>query len=395
MSETLLVLAASLYQIPAIETAKRMGYRVITADNCPGNPGHTLADAAFGIDTTDTERILALARRESVCGVIAPATDVAVVTAAHVSEHLRLPGPPVAAACVLTQKYGFREFLGQYGFCCPSAFPIDDDQVPGEQLFDGRTWIIKPNRSSGAKGVFIVSTHEEFLAHVLESRTFSLDRTAVLEEFVDGTQHTCEGVLEGGRVALALITDRDAAPSPYTATMAHRVPSRLAETARAEAVRIVENAFRRLGVADGPFDCDFVAAREGIVLLEMTPRIGGNSLSTLFKAALEFDLTAYAVSYACGDPHPVPERVRPIPMSIEILGVDRSGRLAWNESEARALRRESWVKSLILDLPQGTPVMPFVNGRHRVGEALIAGSDRAELDRYLAEFRARLALEAA
>jgi hypothetical protein len=38
MTKTLLVLAASMYQIPAIETAKRLGYRVITTDNVPDNP---------------------------------------------------------------------------------------------------------------------------------------------------------------------------------------------------------------------------------------------------------------------------------------------------------------------------------------------------------------------
>jgi hypothetical protein len=69
--------------------------------------------------------------------------------------------------------------------------------------------------------------------------------------------------------------------------------------------------------------------------------------------------------------------------------------LTWNEFEMDALRREAWVESLILDLPQGSPVKPFINGRHRVGEALIAGSDRNELDSRTQELRRRLALAAA
>jgi hypothetical protein len=60
-----------------------------------------------------------------------------------------------------------------------------------------------------------------------------------------------------------------------------------------------------------------------------------------------------------------------------------------------ALRREAWVESLILDLPQGSPVKSFINGRRRVGEALIAGSDRNELDIRAEELRRRLALVAA
>ena len=86
MSKTLLVLAASTYQVPAIETAKRLGYRVITTDNIPSNPGHSIADASFGEDTTNLDGILALAKSENISGVIAPGTDVAVMTAAYLSE---------------------------------------------------------------------------------------------------------------------------------------------------------------------------------------------------------------------------------------------------------------------------------------------------------------------
>jgi biotin carboxylase len=394
MNKTLLVLAASLNQVPAIETAKRMGYRTITTDNNPENPGHALADSSFGVDTTDVDNILALARREHVSGVIAPATDVAVVTAAHVSEQLHLLGPPVAAACILTQKYQFREFLRRSCFACPRALLLNEGQVPDEELFDGRAWLIKPNRSSGSKGVFILSTYEEFLANVAKSRAFSLDRTAVLEEFVNGTQHTCEGVLQGGRIALALVTDRDTAPTPYAATAGHRVPTRLPATLQGAALRLIEDGFGRLGIASGPFDCDFVAGSEGIVLIEMTPRLGGSSLSSLFKASLDFDLVAYAVAHACADSCFIPEPREPRPTSTAILGVEKGGRLAWNAAEADALRQEEWVDTLILDFPQGAPVKRFISGRQRVGEALIVGTDRQDLDSRIAEFQRRLALTA-
>jgi len=394
LNKTLLVLAAAIYQIPAIETAKRLGYRVITTDNAPANPGHALAHASFRVDTTDVTGVLALAQRQHISGVIAPATDVAVTTAAHVAEQLHLPGPPPAAACVLTQKYQFREFLRQAGFGCPRALLVNDNQVPDGVRFDGRPWLVKPNRSSGSKGVFVVSTRDEFAAHVAESRAFSLDRTAVLEEFIDGTQHTCNGVLQSGRIALALLTDRDTAPKPYTTTTGHRVPTRLPEAAQRAALRMIEDVFACLSVTSGPFDCDFVASDGRIVLIEMAPRLGGNSLSKLFKAALNFDLVAYAVAHACAAPYALPESRQPKPMSITILGVEGAGRLAWNEVEANALRREAWVDSLILDVPQGTPVEPFIDGRHRVGEALIAGIDRSDLDSRVGELKRRLALTA-
>ena len=394
MTKTLLVLAASMYQIPAIETAKRLGYRVITTDNVPDNPGHALADASFGVDTTDPDGVLALAVRENISGVIAPGTDVAVMTAAHLAERLGLAGPSPAVARVLTHKQLFREFLAGAALPCPRVFPLTDDKMSARGLFDKCSWLVKPNRSSGSKGIFIVRSEAELQSRLPESRVFSTDRTAMLEEFVHGTQHTCDGVLQDGKVALALLTDRDTALPPYTVTTGHRVPSRLPEPIQAKALSVIEDVLGRLRVSSGPFDCDFIVDGERIVLIEITPRLGGNSLSRLFQAALDFDFVAYAVSHACGDAFPLPERRRPKPAAIAILGVDRPGNLSWNLPEAETLKRESWVQTLLIDLPEGAKTERFINGRHRVGEALITGRDRDEVDARLIEFKRRLALAA-
>ncbi|CAN5923645.1 hypothetical protein BH11MYX4_BH11MYX4_04620 [soil metagenome] len=109
MSEgSLLVLGASRYQLEVIQKAKDLGYRVVTTDNVPGNPGHTVADQSFVVDTTDLDQVLEIARREQVIGVVAPCTDVAVPTAAHVSDALGLCGIPFQSARSLTSKLLFR-----------------------------------------------------------------------------------------------------------------------------------------------------------------------------------------------------------------------------------------------------------------------------------------------
>jgi len=392
VSKTLLVLAASLYQVAAIETARRMGYRVVTTDNVSSNPGHALADKSYNIDTTDLDAVLELAARENISGIISPGTDVAVVTASVVAKLLQLPGPPPEAAHILTDKFAFRQFLSNGGLPCPRVHEIDGDRSIPDGLFDGSAWLVKPCRASGSKGIFIVRNYQDFIGRVVESRAFSMDGKAVLEEFIDGSQHTCEGLLENGKAVLALITDRDTVPPPHTTTLGHRVPSTLAAPLQSRALAAIEDVFRRLGVRSGPFDCDFVASDGRIVLIELTPRLGGNSLPKLFTAALDFDLLAYAVAYACGDSIPLPAQHRPRPTAVALLGAEKTGRLAWSQTEAEALRREDWVQTLLMDHKQGTAVHPFINGRHRVGEVLVHGADRGELDERLTELRRRLAL---
>lgn len=395
MSKTLLVLAASTYQISAIKTAKRLGYRVITADNVPSNPGHAFADASFNIDTTDADAVVAMAEQQAIDGVLAPGTDVAVVTAAIVAERLRLPGPSAAAARVLTDKQAFRKFLSDSGKACPLVMSSVESSAFAPLALTGRRWLLKPNRSSGSKGVFIVRSSDEIAARLAETRSFSVDAQVILEEFIEGSQHTCEGVLRHGEIALALITDRDTASDPHTATTGHRVPSRLTEAQQDIAHREILAVFAALQVSDGPFDCDFVMDAGRAVLIEATPRLGGNSLSQLFETSLGVDLVAYAVSHACGDHTALPPMRAPSPAAVVILGVEHTGRLNWDISQLDRLKHEPWVRVLTVDFPRGSLVQAFVNGRQRVGEALVTGANRAELDDHLIELKRRLDLRAA
>src|SRR5262249_23644063 len=154
--------------------------------------------------TTDQRAVLALAERERIDGVIAPGTDVAVETAAFVAERLGLPGVRAQAARALTRKRAVRELLKRARPPCPRLPAAGERDA---RSFAGSRWLVKPNGSSGSKGVFIVASRAELEARIGESRRFSIDGDALVEELIEGTQHTCEAVLQDGRIALALVTD--------------------------------------------------------------------------------------------------------------------------------------------------------------------------------------------
>jgi biotin carboxylase len=395
MSKTLLILAASTYQMDAIRTAKRLGYRVVTTDNRPDNPGHSLADRAYGADTTDIDAVIKIGRYEKVSGVISPCTDVAVTTAALVARELGLVGVPPNAAGILTDKTAFRRFLHEQGIPAPEFHVVSSDakQMP-KVSWQKSSWIIKPDFSSGSKGIFVVGNDMELAERLPQSREFSPTGTVLLERFIEGHQATCEGVLVGGRVRLSIILDRQTAAAPYVVTTGHHIPSKLGAEALALLKERLECVWSSLGVVDGPFDCDFVWSEGEVFLLEMTPRLGGNSISQLLRVATGFDLVEYAVHHACGVQSQLPNELSIQPTAVILLGTTRSGCLCYDERELEALSSESWVSSVALEVAHGTKVAPFINGRHRVGEAYVTANSRNYLDSRVEEFKRRLALDA-
>lgn len=394
MTRSLLVLAASTYQLPVIQKARALALRVITADNRPSNPGHAVADASFDIDIRDREAILRLARTEGVIGVVSPCSDIGTLTAAYVTSSLGLPGPPYESCRTLTNKALFREYITNEGLSCPPFVLVTANSEAAPMLAGDGPWILKPADSSGSKGIRIVASAEELDGALPECLEHSASKQAVLEEYLDGHQATVEGVLEGGRIRFMVVIDRLVAPLPYVATAGHIIPSALDEPTTSRLKDQLELVWSRLKITDTVFDCDFVVHGGEIFLLEMSPRLGGNSIESLVKYSCGLDLGDRALRLACGfETSPLPE-VKEKPACNLILGVTGAGALEYDEEGFRSLKAEPWVIDLTLDYVRGASVLPFINGQRRVGRALLQGTTREELLRRRTELQETLDLRA-
>jgi biotin carboxylase len=391
--KTLLVLAASGYQIEAITTARRLGFGVITTDNRPDNPGHKLADRAYSVDTRDVAGVLEIARRERVDGLLAPCTDVAMPTLAVVAAKMGLPGPPVEATRIVCDKSAFRAYQHRQGLPHPRHFlHTAGDDLPS---VGACRWIVKPCQSSGSKGIRVVESERELAAALPEALKVSLSATALVEEFLPGHQGTCEGWLSGGQIVWHCLLDRQTVPLPHVATCGHRLPTILTRRDQDRVVKAIAEVWTGLGVTDGPFDCDFVVNDESVFILELSPRLGGNAISQLVNLAFGFNLVERTVRWACReDAGPLPPAL-PRPAAVMIFGADRPGRLRYNEAAAAELAANSWVNALSIDFPPGSPVELFTDGRRRVGQALLTAESRVELDDRVMEITRRLAVSAA
>lgn len=388
--KTLVILAASIYQVPFIRRAKQLGYRVATCDNRPENPGHALADVHANIDTTDAPAVTAFAKWVGAHGILAAATDVALPSVAYAARALGLSGPSEEAVAILCDKPAFRVHQQKTGLPHPE-FIVLSPNTDAPPL--GGPWLVKPDRSSGSKGVALAMDEQELKMRVDEARAHALGGDVVLERFIEGQQGTLEGVAEKGRIVASLVTDRLTAPAPFVATQGHRTPSSL-QPKQISALRDQVQKVTQYFELDGPFDCDFVATQSDCYILEVSPRAGGNAIAQLVEAATGFDWRGYVVSKACGDARAIEREWSVRPTGLVILGVNREGRLTYNSEQVGALRAEPWMLDFALDTVHGALVKPFTDGRHRIGQAIFTASSRAELDARAEDVATRLQVRA-
>lgn len=189
-----LMLGGSHFQVPSIITAKQMGCYVITCDYLPNNPGHKFADEYYNVSTTEKEKVLDLAKKLNIDGIVCYASDPSAPTAAYVAEKLGLPGNPYRSVEILANKDLYREFLSNNGFRVPRAKGFSS-LSEAEKDFDNFTApvMVKPVDSCGSKGVSKVF-HKAELANAIEAAlSYSRCHRFILEEYVEKSGYQVAG----------------------------------------------------------------------------------------------------------------------------------------------------------------------------------------------------------
>lgn len=309
---SILLLGGSRHQVPAIECAKRLGYRTVLCDYLPDNPGQYAADVFYQESTTDWDLMLSIARKEGVSGVLAFGTDVAAGTAAYVSEKLGLPTNPLASVQVLSEKHLFRDHLEKSGLPCPKHARLSTSSTVAEVIAAGEGMtlpvVLKPTDSSGSKGVTVLEALDEAsvapaLAYACE---FSRNQTLVLEEYIragfprviGGDVFVADGEVRFWGLMSCL---RDKAMGGLV-PVGERWPSGLNESQLNAVKDQVQALVTSLGMRFGEMNVEVIVDDNDVPhFLELAARAGGNMIPNQLSDLSGIDLVEANVRYAMGD----------------------------------------------------------------------------------------------
>ena len=304
----LLMLGASMQQVPAIRKAHELGYYVITTDYLPTNPGHALADDHYDVSTTDCEAVFNLAKELDVDGIVAYASDPAAPAAAYASGKLELPGNPYDAVDILTHKDKFRTFLAENGFNCPVAhgYSCFDELREDFDLFRFPV-MVKPTDSSGSKGVVKVLTPDGLEAAFTEALGYSRTRRVVVEEFIQkkGYQISGDGFSIDGKLVFTSYGNElysgFGGMRDYVA-LGEFWPSLFSQKTLEKVDGELQRLIECLGMKTSAYNIEVIIdENDDVYIIELGPRNGGSFIPQLIEYATGVDLVTPTILAAAGD----------------------------------------------------------------------------------------------
>jgi biotin carboxylase len=331
-----LFLGASVSQVAAIRRARALGIRVVVVDGDPDALGFAAADIAVNVDFSDVARVIDVARRHEVGGVVAISTDRAVPVAAAVADALGLPGIGIETADAMTNKATMRRRLAEAGVPQPAFAVLEagDDLAANLELV-GRPAVLKPVDSGGQRGIFVVRSPDEL--RELWPTTLEHSRTgeAILERYVVGSELNGIAVVSDGEPHLLTLSDRLRPEGPgFGVGWAHQFPSLLGPGLLQRAGEVAIEAIRALGLRDGIAFPQLLLSGDDVFVVEVAARVPAGQMADLVRLGTGVDLVEIALRQALGQPIPAELRSPRFerPLAIRFLtaspGVLPTGRVS-------------------------------------------------------------------
>lgn len=299
----ILIIGASILQLPAIKKAKGLGYYVGVIDYNPNAIGIAFADEYFNVSTIDVEGVTAVAKKFEPDGIMTLATDMPMRSIAAACEALNLPGISMDTAIKSTDKGEMIKAFSANGVACPWFFIAEDEkafeEIKGKVEFP---CIMKPTDNSGSRGVVLANNIYELCENYEYTKSSSRSGAVIIEEYMQGQEVSVEIIVLDGEPHVLAVTDKLTTGAPHFVEMGHSQPSRLPEN-DVEKIKVLAcSAVKAVGINCGPAHVEIMNTAKGPKMVELGARMGGDCITThLVPLSTGVDMVEATIKICCGE----------------------------------------------------------------------------------------------
>lgn len=300
----LMIVGASVLQLPAIKKAKEMGLEVAVVDYNPEAIGIAFADKYYNASTMDEDAVLDAAEDYHPDGIMTLATDMPMRGVAKSSDKLGLHSIDYETAVRATDKYEMIKAFKEHDVPSPWYYLVSNcDQL--QKLKDKLTYpcIMKPTDNAGSHGVVKVESFDELVKSYEYSHRNSRHGNVIVEEYLDGPEVSVEVMVIDGKVNVLQITDKLTTGAPYFVELGHSQPSQLPDDVQEQIKDVTVRACKAVGIKKGPAHVEMkITTKGGPKMVELGARMGGDNITTsLVPLSTGIDMVEATIRVALGE----------------------------------------------------------------------------------------------
>lgn len=296
----------------------------------------------------------------------------ALIDASRLALKLNLPFPSVESITRARSKFESKKIWKTDDIRCPGALIADSHEQTLRYFQDMEgPVVIKPLSASGSELVFFCENETEIadavdvisgqlairksgpfykkFPRVKETLFFDPSTHWVIEEYIHGTEFSCDFVLKDDELTIVRLTEKvKDMDQTFGSVLAYCIPANLPnDFSTGELVLFFKRAVKSLGFDHGWFMVDFIINEKGPCLIEVTPRPGGDSIPDLIEAATGKDILGIYLDFVSGRNNDInPIQYSSTPMASLNIFAPKSGIIT--ELDFSDLINLHWLKKIYI-----------------------------------------------
>lgn len=299
----LMIVGASVLQLPGILKAKEMGLEVAVVDYNPQAVGIAYADKYYNASTMDEDAVLAAAMDYKPDGIMTLATDMPMRGVAKAASALGLHGISYDTAVKATDKFDMIKAFKGHGVPSPWYYTVDS--IEALMALERRLsypCVMKPTDNAGSHGVVLARSFEELLDSFEYSHSCSRHGNVIIEEYISGPEISVEVMVVDGEVNVLQITDKLTTGVPFFVEMGHSQPTRFPADIQKSIRQVAAAACHAVGIDNGPAHVEMKVPARGPQMIELGARMGGDNITThLVPLSTGIDMVKATIDVALGN----------------------------------------------------------------------------------------------
>lgn len=369
----LLVLGAGIYQVPLIETAKKMGIYTIVASIKGNYPGFSIADKVYYENTIDFNAVLKIAKKEKIDGIVVCGTDVCVPTQGYVCDQLNLKGPSLKAAEIAQNKALMKDAFTKKGVRTAACEYVNINNSNPVEICEkiGYPVIFKSVDSSGSRGITMVVDDSNIAYAYKQVKDNTRSNCYLIEKYLIGDEFGAQAFVYNGEVKFILPHGDYVFKGDTGVPVGHFAPFDIDASIIEDTKNQLQLAIDAMGVDNCAINADFILSNNKAYVLEIGARAGATCLVEMTSLYYGFNYYEKIIQAALGeepDFTPVNEKRQP---NAEMLF--QSKKTGIIKSIDFGEQNDENIVSIKLDYEIGAHVNKFAKGPDRVGQVIAIG----------------------
>ena len=297
----IVIIGANDFQNPLILKAKEMGFETHVFAWQDGSVGEKTADYFYPISIVEKEQILEVCKKIKPDAVATIASDLANITVQYIAKNLGLPANSDKCIETSTNKYSMRCAFKENNVSTPYFALVSDVSDLDFEKFSFPV-IVKPTDRSGSRGITKVLCKEDLKAAIELSCEQSFDKKAILEEYIEGPEYSCECISHNGEHTMLTVTKKFTTGAPRFIETGHIEPAPLSDEMLDKVKNEIFSGLDALEIKFGASHSEFRITPSGDVrIIEIGSRMGGDCIgSDLVRLSTGYDFVKMVIDTACG-----------------------------------------------------------------------------------------------